>query len=675
MLGNSPLCCPNSLSPSLSFPSPQRLTAFTLPARPTSSIGASLRLPLLSNHSQCHNRNLHHRHSTHSCSTSATQEIVETSKSEFNFVEVGYIASAHGLQGEVRVKTSSDFPELRFTKPGTRWLRQRVLGREMVQEVELVGGRCHPGQKGWIVKFMGYDTSDLAKQLVGSTILVREEDRPELQDGEFYTRDLVGMRIVLKETRELVGVVVKVFNFGASDLLQVSLDSSKERKNVTGKPKIGTHDSAPLVWVPFVEPIVPIVDMDKREMLITPPKGLLDLNMRTDGRTKKERRLLEWKQRKKLQRLVIAAKKKLIEMDQQHVLHGFKFGDKAQKSLLADEIVGLNPRLLQLQLQKIMTPSKRWYFKEFMSANSEKLMRSFLEMPEQPGTQCSTERNLDSNIKFLQNGVDMMSRGKVAIVLVVNEVTKSVCGHDLDPLDPESTLPCPILQKLLDGADGNFFLKMEDRASVPLILVCPAQETQYLIELFSDNDHFAFDSQKVWFLEEEELPVISSSAGAENGNKILMKSPWEILKLPMGSGGVISLLSSNGILDKLCEMGAEYIEVCSSTQGLVNESPTLLGFVDSRKADLGFQMPPDTNNYEDTFDMIFSMGFMKKLVKHIHKLNFQAVLKPNSYVAKVGEEWVDAIPSCPNSYEFCCSIYSSLNVCSSDKICVLKTAR
>jgi hypothetical protein len=37
-----------------------------------------------------------------------------------------------------------------------------------------------------------------AKQLVGSTFLVREEDRPELDEGEFYTRDLIGMRVVLK---------------------------------------------------------------------------------------------------------------------------------------------------------------------------------------------------------------------------------------------------------------------------------------------------------------------------------------------------------------------------------------------------------------------------------------------------------------------------------------------
>ncbi|RZR75731.1 hypothetical protein BHM03_00000211 [Ensete ventricosum] len=38
-----------------------------------------------------------------------------------------------------------------------------------------------------------------AKQIVGSTFLVKEDDRPDLEEDEFYTHDLVGMRVVLKK--------------------------------------------------------------------------------------------------------------------------------------------------------------------------------------------------------------------------------------------------------------------------------------------------------------------------------------------------------------------------------------------------------------------------------------------------------------------------------------------
>ncbi|KAJ9135931.1 hypothetical protein P3X46_033051 [Hevea brasiliensis] len=72
-------------------------------------------------------------------------------------------------------------------------------------------------------RFGGIDTMEQARQLVGSTLLVREEDRPELEEGEFYTCDLVGMRVILKETGDCVGTVVNVFGSGASYLLQVML--------------------------------------------------------------------------------------------------------------------------------------------------------------------------------------------------------------------------------------------------------------------------------------------------------------------------------------------------------------------------------------------------------------------------------------------------------------------
>lgn len=97
---------------------------------------------------------------------------------------------------------------------------------------------------------------------------------------------------LFQETGEPVGTVINVFNTGASDLLHVELDSSFHPPGQPGKPKREAGSSGPLVWVPFVEEIVPNVDLSRKEMLITPPKGLLELNIRTDERSKKERRQL-----------------------------------------------------------------------------------------------------------------------------------------------------------------------------------------------------------------------------------------------------------------------------------------------------------------------------------------------------------------------------------------------
>lgn len=70
--------------------------------------------------------------------------------------------------------------------------------------------------------------------------------------------------------------------------------------------------------------------------------------------------------------------------------------------------------------------------------------------------------------------------------------------------------------------------------------------------------------------------------------------------------------------------------------------------------------------------MIFSIKFMKELMKQINKLQFNAIPKANSFVEKVENDWVTATSSTPNSYELSCSIYSSLEICSLDKVCVIE---
>ncbi|KAJ9565687.1 hypothetical protein OSB04_001653 [Centaurea solstitialis] len=577
----------------------------------------------------------------------ATQDTVEVGETESQFVEIGYISSVHGLQGEVRVKTNTDFPELRFSEPGRRWLKRQILGKEIVEEVELVEGRGHHGNKSWIIKFSHVTKVEQAQQLVGSTILVSDEDRPELEEGEFYARDLVGMRVTLKETGEPVGTVMNVFDNGGSDLLHVKLDSSSEIIDKNGKLK----SEAPLVWVPFVEAIVPHVDMNKREMMITPPKGLLELNIRSDERSKKERRQIEWKERKKFQKRLIAAKKKLCEMEQKHVFDGFRHGEKAQGNLLADQIVGVNSQLLQVALQTIETPSDRWHLSEFLAAYNTEATRNAYKVSK--GSLISGDVECTSS-KMAERHRALTSNGKAAVLLVVDG-TKLQKNSDSEGTDS-------LIQRLV---------KMENHQATPLILVCPDNTIDTFQNLMSDNDYFGFNPEKVWLLEEEKLPVVSSSRGEHNKHKILMKSPWEMLQTPVGSGGIISLLSSHSILDSLAALGVEYIEISSVDQRYVG-GENLLGLVDKSEAQVGIKTFDDINGVNDDFYMVFSLNFAKQLTKRINELLFHAVLRPNEHVEMVDKEWVDVTPSLDNSYEFRSSIYACLKGCSFDKICVME---
>jgi 16S rRNA processing protein RimM len=627
MQSSSILCCSNPISQSFSLAIPQ-LSTFPCRNQTSTSNFASISTAQLT-----HNCSLIHRRDPISSNCTATQEIVETGFDELELVEVGYICAVHGIRGEVRIKPNTGFPELRFSKPGKRWLRQQVSGREKIQEVELLEGR--DAQKGWIVRFGDISSPEQAEQLVGSTVLVSDDNRPDLDEGEFYSRDLVGMTVILKESGEPVGTVVNVYNSGASDLLHVMLNSKKDE-----------DFPDPLVWVPFVEEIVPIVDMSKREMQITPPEGLLELNLPTHKKSKKERRVTDWYERKKYQRRLISAKKKLCEMEQQHIFHGFKSGDKTQTKYLSDQILGVNSHLFRIALENIQVPSTRWNLPEYMAKNLTDQV-STMKLPKE--SQNGAIAN--SSSKLQDNGTILVSKGKVAIVAVVSQ--------------------CAVLETLLSHNHNHRLVKMEDRGSVPLVLVCPAHEISLVESMFSDNEHFGFDSEKVWFLEEEKLPVINNSVEEEKKHKILMKSQWEILQAPVGSGSIISLISSNNIVDILSEVGIEYIEVCSVNERFYS-GESLLGLVYSRKSDLGIQTLKDSEYIEEDFHMIFSMKFMQHLIKQVGKLHFHPVEKENSHVEKVDKDWVNITPSSPNSYELHSSIYSSFSACRPGKVCVVE---
>ena len=170
------------------------------------------------------------------------------------FVVVGQVVAAQGLKGEVRILPASDFPQ-RFTEPGARWLRRRGQNE---QEVQLISGRQLPGKELFVVRFEGINDRTAAESLVHQEFLVAADDIPELEDGEFHVRDLQGLSVRLETESDPIGVVVDLHH-GGNDLLEIELKADGRR-----------------CLVPFVDAIVPQVELEEGWLLITPPKGLLD---------------------------------------------------------------------------------------------------------------------------------------------------------------------------------------------------------------------------------------------------------------------------------------------------------------------------------------------------------------------------------------------------------------
>ena len=170
---------------------------------------------------------------------------------------VGLITSCHGINGLVKVKSLSDFEE-RFLKPGIRWIQKE---NEPPSKIELLSGFKQPGREVFIIKFQGINNRNDAEGLKKYKVLVKANTLPKLKKNEFHFLELINLQVKTLENDELK-VIGKVINLDneKNNLLIVELFQNQKK-----------------VLIPFVKEIVPFVDIKNKFLIITPPKGLLEL--------------------------------------------------------------------------------------------------------------------------------------------------------------------------------------------------------------------------------------------------------------------------------------------------------------------------------------------------------------------------------------------------------------
>ena len=173
------------------------------------------------------------------------------------WLTVGLITSCHGINGQVKVKSLSDFEE-RFIKPGLRWLQKE---NEPPSKIELISGFKNPGKETFILRFKGISTRNHAEKLKNCKILVKTNKLPKLNKEEFHLLELINLQVKILENEELkiIGKVIDLEN-EKNNLLVIEL--LKDQKKVL---------------VPFVKEIVPLIDIKNNFIMINPPKGLLEL--------------------------------------------------------------------------------------------------------------------------------------------------------------------------------------------------------------------------------------------------------------------------------------------------------------------------------------------------------------------------------------------------------------
>jgi len=161
--------------------------------------------------------------------------------------QVGYIARAHGLGGEVGIRTFDPASEALLDVDKVR-LRLKD-GSDCELQVDSVRG----ASKELLVAFEGVENRNAAEKLVGATVFVYREELEPPGDGEYFQGDLIGLAAFDEQGAQL-GLVEEIWNTGPVPNLVI-------RGQGTGE-----------LVVPFTDDFVPRVEIEQKRIVVRPPE-------------------------------------------------------------------------------------------------------------------------------------------------------------------------------------------------------------------------------------------------------------------------------------------------------------------------------------------------------------------------------------------------------------------
>ena len=181
-----------------------------------------------------------------------------------DFITLARVVKTQGRRGEVAGEIYSDVPG-RFTL-GMKLLALPREPNKIRRELEVQDFWPHKGLL--VFKFSGVDSISEAETLVGCELQVPQSQRSELQAGWNYVSDLVGCS-VLDRGRDIGRIEDVEFGAGEAPLLIV-------------------RDAARRVEIPFAEAYLDGVDLERRQVRMNLPEGLLEVNAPLTAEEKRE---------------------------------------------------------------------------------------------------------------------------------------------------------------------------------------------------------------------------------------------------------------------------------------------------------------------------------------------------------------------------------------------------
>ncbi|MGF0103970.1 ribosome maturation factor RimM [Ligilactobacillus ruminis] len=169
-----------------------------------------------------------------------------------NYYQVGKIINTHGIRGEVRVLSTSDFTDERFMPGNALYLFDKG---ELVKEVIVKTHRKH--KQFDLLSFEKLEDINLIEGFKGFDIKISEDQQQDLEDGSYYYHQIIGLDAVTLDG-EKIGKISEILAPGANDVWVVKRKGKKE------------------LLLPVIDDVIKKVDLEQGLVVVDLLEGLDD---------------------------------------------------------------------------------------------------------------------------------------------------------------------------------------------------------------------------------------------------------------------------------------------------------------------------------------------------------------------------------------------------------------
>ncbi|MCZ2258810.1 ribosome maturation factor RimM [Sporosarcina sp. G11-34] len=165
---------------------------------------------------------------------------------------VGKIVNTHGIRGEVRVNSYTDFPEERFAVGN----KLALFMPDSTKPITLIIASQRPHKNFKLLTFENHPNLNDVEKYRDGMLKISENDLGDLDEGEFYYHEILGCAVVTTEGVNL-GKVTDILETGANDVWTVTPEK--------GKPQ----------YIPYIDDVVKEIDIENKKITIETMEGLL----------------------------------------------------------------------------------------------------------------------------------------------------------------------------------------------------------------------------------------------------------------------------------------------------------------------------------------------------------------------------------------------------------------